>query len=338
MNSEIFKSNSLNRGDNSSILRLSHTVTAETAGRTVEQVLHRELSFPDGLIAHLKYVPDGITVNGVAARVTVRVREGDTVAARIDDAGEENPAKAVDCGVKVVWEDDFLAVLDKPAGVCVHGTPDGTPTVANAAAYLWGNAQPFHPVNRLDRGTSGLLVAAKCRFIHGKLQNQLHSDDFRRVYLAIAEGKLPPAGRIETPVDGRYACTDFESLAYGNIPLFGSVLSADSGLDSAEKPLTFVRLTLHTGRTHQIREHLAGLGCPLTGDTLYGGSVFGSSPSPAFSRPALHSAQVSLLHPVTGERIEVFAPLPSDMEALAIHAGITPASFSHFSHFSHFSL
>lgn len=307
----------------SKMLRLSYTVTAETSGRTVEQVLHRELAFPDGLIAHLKYVPDGITVNGLPARVTLRVQEGDTVAARIDDVGEDNPAKAVDCGVKVFWEDNYLAILMKPAGICVHGTPEGTPTVANAAAFLWGRTQPFHPVNRLDRGTSGLLVAAKCRFIHGKLQDQLHSDDFRRVYLAIAEGKLPSSGRMEAPVDGRYACTDFESLAYGRIPFPVLNTGSDTASYPAGKPLTLVRLTLHTGRTHQIRVHLAGVGCPLMGDALYGGSLCSE-----LFRPALHSARVSLLHPVTGERIEVCAPLPSDMEALAVRAGISPAFFS----------
>lgn len=283
--------------------KLELTVSTAQEGRTVGSLLRRELSMSDGFISSLKFRPDGILLNGGRVRVTVHVRAGDRLTVHIADRGC-NHAAPLDLAIPILWEDDALAVLDKPAGVGVYG--EGTPNIAGFLAKKWGSKIEFHPVNRLDVGTTGLMVVAKDGYTHDRLRRLLHTDDFRREYLAVAEGRIrPDSGRIERPIgrepvdgarriidpDGRPSRTDYEVLARSD-------------------RRTLLRLRLHTGRTHQIRLHMASLGHPLVGDALYGRA------DPALSRPALHSAFLHLLHPITGEILNLTAPLPEDMAAL----------------------
>ena len=163
-------------------LFLTLHVTDVQTGRTVKSLLRRELSMAAGFIARMKLAPDGIRLNGVRVHTDAVVRAGDTLTVRIDDMSGQNPAEPVDCGVLPVYEDAYLAVLSKPAGVAVHAAagPNRAPTVANAAAALWGQDIPFHPVSRLDRGTSGLMTVAKCGYIHDRLRRMLHTNEFCR--------------------------------------------------------------------------------------------------------------------------------------------------------------
>lgn len=265
-------------------LHLTVAVTDALAGRTVESLLRRQLQLPAGFVSHLKFVPGGITLNGRPVRVTVRVREGDVLAARIDDAGAGNPFPPADCGVRVLWEDEYAAVVSKPAGVTVHG-PGAS--VASFAALRWGAERGFHPVNRLDRGTTGLMCLAGCGLAHDRLRRALHTERFVREYLAAAQGVCPARGTADGAVGGRPARTDYERLW-------------------TDGEYTLLRLRLFTGRTHQIREHMAALGHPLAGDTAYGGGG-------TLARPALHSARCEFDHPFGRGRLSFSEPLPEDM-------------------------
>ena len=273
-------------------LHLTVAVTDALAGRTVESLLRRQLQLPAGFVSHLKFVPGGITLNGRPVRVTVRVREGDVLAARIDDAGAGNPFPPADCGVRVLWEDEYAAVVSKPAGVTVHG-PGAS--VASFAALHWGAERGFHPVNRLDRGTTGLMCLAGCGLAHDRLRRALHTERFVREYLAAAQGVCPARGTADGAVGGRPARTDYESLW------------TDGGY-------TLLRLRLFTGRTHQIREHMAALGHPLAGDTAYGGGG-------TLARPALHSARCEFDHPFGRGRLSFSEPLPEDMRVFLAQRG-----------------
>lgn len=283
--------------------RLTLTVSAEQAGRTVGSLMRRELALSEGRISSVKFRPDGITVNGRRVRVTEIVKPGDVLTVLVSDPGT-NDATPLDLPLDILWEDDALAVLNKPAGIGVYG--EGNPNIAGILAKKWGNKIEFHPVNRIDVGTTGIMVAAKDGYVHDRLRQLLHTDAFRREYLAVAVGNVSPAcGSIELPIsregdesgrrrilpDGLPSRTDYAVLREG----YG---------------LSLLRLRLRTGRTHQIRVHLAASGHPLVGDALYG------APDPRIARPALHSHRVRLVHPITGEILDIAAPVPGDMERL----------------------
>ena len=211
----------------------------------------------------------------------------------------------------IVYEDPDLIVMDKAAGVLVHpGHGHFDDTLGNFLMYHYkiaGDESDFHPVHRLDKGTSGLIAVAKHAHAQEKLKNQLHTGDFRRVYLAVCNGVPPsPAGTVDAPIG----------------PAEGSRMAREVRPDG--KPArtryrvfrtwglrSLVELELETGRTHQIRVHMAHLGCPLTGDFLYG-----AENRALIARPALHSARLELTHPITGKRLSFAVPQPADMAAL----------------------
>lgn len=283
--------------------KLELTVSPSQEGRTVGSILRRELSMSDGFISSLKFRPNGILLNGGQARVTVRVRAGDRLTVHIADRGR-NQAAPLDIDVPILWEDDALAVLNKPAGVGVYG--EGTPNIAGFLSEKWGANIEYHPVNRLDVGTTGLMVAAKDGYTHDRLRRMLHTDDFRREYLAVAEGLIrPDTGRIERPIGREPVEGTKRIIDPGGLPS-----RTDYEVLARSDSRTLLRLRLHTGRTHQIRLHMSSLGHPLVGDTLYGGT------DRTLSRPALHAAYLHLLHPITGEFLDLTAPLPEDMAAL----------------------
>lgn len=185
--------------------RLTLTVTPEQAGRTVKSLLRRELRMADGAIARVKTVPDGICLNGAHARTVDRVAAGDTLTVRIDDRRPGGRFSPVAVPLDILYEDADLLALNKPAGMAVHGGYDrGDPTVANALAAYLGPDAVFHPVNRLDRGTSGVMLVARSGYVHDRLRRVLHTDGFRRTYLAAACGTgLPVSGTIDLPIAAR---------------------------------------------------------------------------------------------------------------------------------------
>ena len=283
--------------------KLTLTVRPQQTGRTLESLMRRELAMTPGQISAAKFRPDGVTVNGVRARVTERVRDGDVLIVRIGDVGT-NDARPLDLPLSILWEDDALAVLDKPSGIGVYG--EGTPNVAGILAHKWGVHIEFHPVNRLDVGTTGLMVVAKDGYTHERLRRLLHTDAFRREYLAVALGvPRPDRGTVELPISREGSETGRRAVDPAGLPA-----RTDYEVLAVRDGLSLLRLRLHTGRTHQIRVHMAALGCPLVGDALYG------SADPRIARPALHSHRLRLCHPVTGELLDLTAPLPEDLAAL----------------------
>lgn len=287
---------------------LSLKIKPADNGRTVQSLLHRELACSDAFISRLKRRPAGILLNGVRCYVTARVKPGDDLAVEI---GDEPDGHIVPMAypLKIRFEDEDLLILEKPAGIAVHqSTRDpGELTLENAVCdYLGGNVSP-HPVSRLDRGTSGLMTFAKSGYIHERLRRQMHTEQYWRAYLGVAVGHVdPPAGRIDFAIgmaegstyrrmvraDGKTACTGYETL-------------------SVNERFTLLRLIPWTGRTHQLRVHMAAIGYPLAGDWLYG-----VEDRTLILRPALHSAELEMTHPVTGERIRLRSVLPADMRAL----------------------
>lgn len=283
-------------------------VTPDMAGRTVKSLLGREFHMAPSLISRLKMREDGICLNGVRVRTNTVCSAGDILTADVSDVSPSNSAEPAGFSLEIVYEDDDLAIINKPAGIAVHGSRGGSPTVAGALASMWGSGAAFHPVSRLDRGTSGLMTAAKSAYIHDRLRRMLHTESFRREYIAVAEGYFSQdSGSIELPISAVSADGGRRFAAADGLPSRTdySVIARGGGM-------TVLRVLPLTGRTHQIRVHFSAIGHPLCGDILYGGG------SGLIQRPALHSAGIFLLQPVTGAEIRVSAPLPADMNALVL--------------------
>ena len=197
-------------------------------------------------------------------------------------------------------------MVDKPAGMTAHASnflPD-TPTVAGALAFVRGTEFIFHPVNRLDKGTTGLMVIAKSGYVHDLLRRSLHTDRFRREYLAVCVGTPPSgSGTIDAPI-GR----DETSTVRRCVRPDGSPAVSHYRVLGTRDGLTLVALLPETGRTHQLRVHMASIGCPLAGDWLYG-----TEDPTLIARPALHSHRLTLIHPITGDPLNLTAPPPEDL-------------------------
>lgn len=294
--------------------RLELEIPAELDGRKIRSVLQARLGLSAGLVTRLKHREGAVLLNGRQAKTLDTVRAGDRLSVEVGDTGGSAFAPS-HTRLSVLWEDEDILIIDKPADMAVHGRSDkGEPTVGSAVAAYLGTAAPFHPVNRLDRGTTGVMCAAKTGYMHERLRRLLHTEALRREYLAITVGAPEPrTGVIDLPIgrrgeekrfcvreDGARSVTRYETLA-----------EADG--------LALLRLRPETGRTHQIRVHLSHIGCPILGDRLYGRI------SAEIARSALHSARLTLAHPLTGGTVTAEAPLPQDMLAALERHGLAQA-------------
>ena len=292
--------------------RLTLTVSSEQSGRTVLSLLRRELGLSTGCVNRLKRVETGLTCNGLRVFTNAVLQAGDILS--VDLSAGETPTQIppVPMDLDIVFEDEHLLVVNKSAPLAVIPSslvPTEPTLAAGLMAYL-GPSAAIHPVNRLDRGTTGLMVVAKSGYIHDQLRRRLHSGDFFRNYLAICVGAPePPQGTIALPI-GRAP----GSAIRRQIDPAGQSARTDYRLLRVRSGLSLVALMPWTGRTHQIRVHMAAIGYPLAGDWLYGTEDRGLIP-----RPALHAVRLAFTHPVTGEHLSFTAPLPGDMKLLLEH-------------------
>ena len=292
--------------------RLRHTVTPAQAGLRVDAVLRETFHLTGSVIRRIKWLEDGILLDGKKTFVNVLVTPGQVLDVVVDDPARESNILPAPGELDIRFEDEHLVVLNKQPGVLVHPVvPEQTDTLGNF--LLWHYAQTgqgdtlFHPVHRLDRGTTGLMVVAKHPSAQTALKNQLHTPDFRRTYLALTVGcPEPGAGTVDAPIQ-----KDPASAIAHRVHPEGLAARTHYEVLSLHGPYALVRLTLDTGRTHQIRVHMAHIGHPLVGDFLYG-----AEDKDLITRPALHSHQLSFLHPMTGERLDFTQPLPPDMARL----------------------
>lgn len=274
---------------------ISYTVPAEFDG-VQAQVFLKSRGISRRVLTALKR-SGGLTRGGGTLRTVDAVHAGEVITLRLD-GGETSVAANPELSADVVYEDEDVVVFNKPPFMPVHPSQrHHDDTLANLFAARYPGL-PFRPINRLDRNTSGLCVCAKNQFAAAAL-----SGSISKVYYAITDG-TPPGNTVNAPIgrlgdsviercvtpDGKPAVTHFRKIA--------------------GERRTLLRITLETGRTHQIRVHMAHIGFPLCGDDMYGGECT------AISRQALHCGEVEFTLPVSGERITVSAPLPEDMAAI----------------------
>ena len=286
-------------------------ITPELSGKTVDVLLRKHLALSGTVIRRIKWLEDGITVDGTRVTVRHRTSEGELLSVRLTDPSSAEQPVPAEGPLDILWEDADMVVVNKRPGVLVHPSHGHfDDTVGNFLMWHWqqtGEECGFHPVHRLDKGTTGLLIVAKHPHGQEKLKQQLHTGAFRRRYLAVCEGHpVPERGTVDAPigmVEG--------SLMQREVRTDGQPSRTHYRVLSTHGPRALVELELETGRTHQIRVHMAHTGHPLTGDFLYG-----TEDKRLISRPALHSWQVEIAHPITGEILQLSAPLPEDMQAL----------------------
>jgi 23S rRNA pseudouridine1911/1915/1917 synthase len=293
---------------------IEHEVEDLEQGKTVEEILRGPLQVSGRMIQRLTR-SRGVLHNHRPGRLSRSVRAGDVVAARIGGA-EEPTLQPVRMDLSIVYEDDDLLVVDKPAGLLVHPTsPSHHRTLAHGIAHYFesrGVAARVRPVHRLDRDTTGLLLIAKTAYAHQHLDRQLREGNLTREYLAAVEGSLQSLeGTITAPIGRVPGKPQLRRVAAGGQPATTRWRVQES-LEGA----TLVRARLETGRTHQIRLHFAQAGHPLIGDVEYG-----ARKDPYLNRYALHSWRVTLHQPRTGEVVSVEAPLPADLIALIRQLG-----------------
>jgi len=288
------------------------TVGGEQAGQRLDQFLAEPL----GSRSRAQSLIDSgrVRIQGKSRPKRHIVSAGETVEVELEPARECGSVQVAGAQFDVPYEDEYLMVVDKPAGVVVHparGHATGTLAQALAGRGAGGeDPQRAGIVHRLDRDTSGLLVVAKDDAVHRSLKTLLSARKLHREYLALVEGH-PEArtGTIDAPI-GR------DRRDRLRVSLDTDVPRAARTHFELERPLpatALLRVWLETGRTHQIRVHLAAIGHAVCGDPLYGTSGY-----LGLSRQFLHAARLSFPHPVTGAEVDVRSPLPDDLHA-ALH-------------------
>jgi len=281
-------------------------VPAEAAGERLDQLLAEPLGSRSS--AQRAIDAGRVTVDGSVRPKRHRVTAGE----QVEIAPEEAPLgapMAVEVPFVVVWEDEHLLVVDKPAGVVVHPARGhrGATLAEALAGRAVGGEDPARAgiVHRLDRDTSGLLVVAKSEAVHRELQELIRRRELRREYRALVEG-CPPArsGTVDAPI-GRDRRVRTRMSTDTDVPREARTHFA---LERAFAAFALLRVTLESGRTHQIRVHLQAIGHAVAGDPEYGTpGVLG------LQRQFLHAARLAFLHPVGGAPVDVSSPLPPDL-------------------------
>ena len=289
---------------------LTHAVLPEEEGRMVKGILRGSLQLSYTLLKSLKWRENAILLNGQRVHVNAIVHAGDVVSVALS---ERTPREDLYCentaAPNIVYEDEDLLVLNKPAGVAMHPKADdaAAPSLAVMLTGYLGEGSVPHFVSRLDKGTSGLLIAAKSGYVHDRLRRALRTSELRREYRAVAVGQVtPPRGVIDAPIgraDG--------SIIRRCVREDGLVSRTEYEVLQTTERFTLLRLRPETGRTHQLRVHMAYLGHPLAGDWRYG-----TEDKNLIARPALHSYELWCTQPITGQELHFTAPIPQDMQRL----------------------
>jgi 23S rRNA pseudouridine1911/1915/1917 synthase len=278
-------------------------VPADAAGERLDRFV---ASLVGSRAAAERAIEAGVLVDGKARPKSYRLAGGESLRLPVTDTEpvHVDPPKPP----AIVWQDEHLAVVDKPAGLVVHaGAGHAGDTLVDALAGVLAGGDPERPgiVHRLDRDTSGLLVVAKSEEAHERLSDLVRARGLARGYLALVRGRpASRTGRIEAAIGRDRADPTLISLETDS-PREAITHFEVERLFGSE---ALLRVRLETGRMHQIRVHLAAIDLPVVGDRVYG------VPEPALGRQFLHAARLAFDHPFTGERIGLESPLPADLE------------------------
>ena len=316
-----------------------YTITDEQAGQTIGEFL-RSCGYSRHILTHLKQTQNGILLDGRPALTNHRLREGEHLSIRLEEAAPSAHIPPVSMELSIVYEDDDILVVNKPADTPIHPSfGNRENTLANGIAWYYqqqGIPFVYRCVNRLDRNTSGLVIIAKNMASSAILYDEMKDRRIRRTYFTLVHGRpaaalytqpseemlaedpdmpfqvLPadgPEGTIDLPIARRTAslmerCVDF-TRGQRAVTHFRELAYME------DSDITALSVRLDTGRTHQIRVHMSRIGHPVVGDSLYQ-----ERQSDLLPRQALHSLTLEFTHPITREAMHFTAPLPEDMRGI----------------------
>jgi 23S rRNA pseudouridine1911/1915/1917 synthase len=299
----------------------SFSVSADSAGARLDVFLTSVLGGHSRSNIQRLIKEGFVQVDGRAAKANQPMKTGQTVVVELPEPIDPSPQPEA-LPLPIVYQDADLIVVDKPAGMVVHpAAGHSSGTLVNALLHhisdlsgIGGEKRPGI-VHRLDRGTSGLMVVAKNDAAHEELSRQFHDREVEKEYIALVWGEVQAGRRIDAPI-GRDPVNRKKMSAKAR-----RSREAVTRIVKAEKfgvVLTLAHIAIHTGRTHQIRVHLSGIGHPIVGDSLYGG-VHRRVPGDLravthLSRPFLHAARLVFTHPTENRRMEFTSPLPDDLQ------------------------
>ena len=284
-------------------IELKYFVSAKENNTKITKILTNKLKISNRLLIKLK-MNQKILVNNIPVYSNHIVHENDLITVKIDFS-EEDYILSEKMDLNILYEDDYLLAIDKPSGVVVHPSSyHQNGTLANGVKYYLNNNKKIRAINRLDRDTSGIVIFAKNEYIQ-ELMN-VHTN-IKKEYLAIIDGILEKkAGIVNIPIGRKKgSIMEREVSEEGQIAITHYEI-----LKEYLNEISLVKIILETGRTHQIRVHMAYLNTPVLGDTLYGNE------SLLIARQALHAYHVEFIHPITNLPIEIVAPIPYDMKKI----------------------
>lgn len=288
------------------------TVDQGDSGKLIREFL-KEQEISKRALTDIKFKGGAILVNDHEETVRFKLKEGDQLKLIFPPEIPSDGVKGENLPLSIVFEDDYLLVIDKPAGMnTIPSREHPTGSLANALVGYYesiGTEATSHIVTRLDRNTSGLVLIAKHRHIHHLFSKLQQSGEVKRTYEALVEGVFSEKSDIITQPIGRKS----DSIIEREVREDGQFARTHFKVLERKNSFTHIELQLETGRTHQIRVHMSYIGHPLLGDDLYGGDT-------AFiGRQALHCKQVRFLHPILKEEMSFFTEMPEDMREVLYH-------------------
>ena len=285
-----------------------YQISSAEEGRKLGDFL-REKGYSRQLLRQLKETENGLLRNGQPTFMTIALKNGDRIRVRLLERAEGSEAiMPAPLPFEIVYEDEDLLVINKPADMPIHPSfQNHGNTLADALTWHYqqqGKEFVYRCINRLDRDTTGLLIVARHQLSASILSDMVRKREIHREYLAIVEGIPPEKGTISAPIGRKEGSAILREVNFET----GEPARTHFTRLETRNGLSLVSLKLETGRTHQIRVHMAYIGCPLIGDYLY------YPDHTRINRQALHSYRLSFLHPITGKALFFTAPLPEDMK------------------------
>lgn len=288
-------------------MKLTYTIKSNENFDNIKEVIKTQFQISDRLLLKLKQ-NNKIFLNTIPANIKSSVKPNDIVEILLDFDEDNSNIVPTKMDLEILFEDDYLLILNKPAGYPIHPSMlHFEDSISNGVKYYFdkiGLNKKIRPVNRLDKDTSGVVIFAKNEYIQESLVKQMKNNSFKKEYIAICEGILSnSSGTVNVPIARKP-----DSIIERCVDENGDIAITHYDVIKQSDNFSVVHCILETGRTHQIRVHMAYLGNPIIGDTLYGNS------SNLIDRQALHSYKVTFVHPVTGQIMSIVAPLFDDMK------------------------